>query len=566
MNMTNTKIQKLLIAPLVALMLLVTLGWAPTPTEDHTDYIEVATVDELVAAIGPNVNVTLQPGEYDLSTAATYGQDTGNPYCRWEKTTEDGFELYISGVDGLTLRGAGMDETALLAKDRYANVLTFADCRNVTVSSLTAGHDPAPGYCSGGVLHFVNCDAVTVELCGLFGCGTIGVWAMNSNDVTVSRSRIYECSDSAVYSDSCRNMQVLDTEIDHNGLKNDFRASSLFQTYGGDGFTVSGCQVHDNDATTLFQNSYTRNARFVSNTVTYNTLQSGFRLYGVSATVDSCTFHGNDIVDWYAEGYTENPLPALDLTGKEISADDLEAMRVRDVRLDDIPVVPYKEPVEVPSGEEITVSNADEFLAAIGPDRTIVLSESFCLADAAEYGSDEGLYYRWEICYDGPQLVIRDVYDLTIRAAENAAITLTAVPRYADVLCFENCYQVSLVGLTLGHTDGPSECSGAVVQIDFSSEITLDGCRLYGCGTLGVDASTVMSLHLKDCEIYECSIGGVVLYSVSDAIFENCSIHDVPSPAISLYDTREVMWNNADVFGEHFDVTADGELVPVTLG
>ena len=117
--------------------------------------------------------------DYVLSAAATYGQDTGNPCCRWVPTAENGYELQITGADGLTLRGAGMDETPLLAEDRYATVLTVADSKNVTVASLTAGHSPMPGVCSGGVLHFANCNDVNVEGCGLFGCGTIGVRATN---------------------------------------------------------------------------------------------------------------------------------------------------------------------------------------------------------------------------------------------------------------------------------------------------------------------------------------------------------------------------------------------------
>ena len=562
--MTNKLKTKAFAALLAGLMLLVLGSWMPASADTKT--VDVATVDELIAAIAPNTTVTVQPGEYHLNAAATYGQDTGNPCCRWEVASDEGYELIVTAADGLVIQGAGMDKTTLLAVDRYANVLTFTNCKGLTVSALTAGHDPAPGYCSGGVFHLVNCDDVTVDGCGLFGCGTIGVWAMNSVNVTVSRSRIYECSDSAVYADGCRNVLVQDAEIDHNGWKNDYLASALFQSYGGDGFTVTGCQIHDNRAQTMLQCSYTRNTRFVSNAVTYNMLQNAFGLYGVPATVDGCTFHGNDIGAWYGDSYVETVLEALDLEGNAILANDLPAMELWSVPTEEMVEIPLKEPVEVAPGGEIVVANADEFLSAIGPDRTIVLSDSFCLADAAEYGSDEGLYYRWVICYDGPQLVIRDVFDLVIKAEENKAITLTAVPRYADVLNFENCSKVRVSGLTMGHTEGGSECSGAVVCFNGCSQMSLDGCRLYGCGTLGVDASYVMDLNVKDCEIYDCSIGGVVLYSVTDATFENCSIHDVPSPAISLYDTREVMWNNADVFGEHFDVSETGELVPVTLG
>ena len=227
---------------------------------------------------------------------------------------------------------------------------------------------------------------------------------------------------------------------------------------------------------------------------------------------------------------------------------------------------------------QINVTSAQELLDNLGSDRILVITEGYInltealLDDANDHlhisyeemeTTDKSVFYYMET--DGPELHIRGLKNLTILSGLDV-VSIVIDPRYANVFTFENCENINLSGLTLGHTDGASECSGAVVQIDFSSEITLDGCRLYGCGTLGVDASMVMSLHLKDCEIYECSIGGVVLYGVSDAIFENCSIHDVPSPAISLYDTREVMWNNADVFGEHFDVTADGELAPVTLG
>lgn len=565
--MTKTKIQKTFAALLVGLLLLTTLGWAPAPTE--TKFIEVTTVDELVAAIGPNTTVVVQPGTYDLATAATYGKDTGNPCCAWESTSEDGFELRISGADGLTIRGAGMDETTLLAQDRYANVLSFMGCQEVSVASLTAGHSPAPGYCSGGVLYFVNCEDVAVEICNLFGCGTIGAWVQNCSNVTVALSRIYECSDCAVYADGCRNVQVLNCEIDHNGWKNEFVASSLFQAYGGDGFAVSGCHIHDNRAALLLQCGYTRSTCFVSNQVAYNNLQKAFVFNEQPATVDGCAFRSNDVATWYGDEYGENVLYARDMTGREIFADDLEAMELRDIQLDAITSVPVQEPTAVAPGGEIAVKTVDQFLAAIGPDRTIILDgDSFSLADATNYGSVGGMYYRWEECYDGPQLVIGGVYDLTIRAAagKETATTLTVMPRYADVICFSDCCDVTISGLTLGHSEGTSECSGAVLAFDNCSGILLDSCHLYGCGTLGVDAWYCVGMQLKGCEIYDCSLGGIVLGNVDIVAFEDCLIYDVPTPALSLYGCEEVLWNGQAVTGEHYDVSKSGHLISVTLG
>ena len=551
---------------LTGIMMLTAMGFAPAAKEAiQGTAIEVKNVDELVTAVKPGADIALLPGEYALADAATYGQDTGNPYCRWEQSSEQGYELQIAGADGLTLRGAGMDKTTLLAKDRYANVLTFNGCKNVTVAGLTAGHSPAPGYCSGGVLYFANCTDVTVELCGLFGCGSMGVWAMNCSGVKVALSRIYECSDSAVSFDGCRNVLVEDCEIDHNGWRSEYAASCLFRSYGGDGLTVSACHVHDNTADILLLSSYTRSAAFLSNRVEYNTLQDAFALYQYPATVDGCAFHGNELGSWYAYGDEMSSLAALDAAGNELAEGDLTAMDIRPIQLSGTEEISLPEPTEVAPGGEITVNTVDDFLAAIGPDRTIVLDgDSFCLADASAYGVSESWYYRWEETYDGPQLTIIGASGLTIRGASEGT-TLTAAPRYANVLGFRGCDGVRVSGLTLGHTEGPSDCSGAVLDFDGCNGVLLDGCRLYGCGTLGVNAYTCTDMALTDCEIYECSLGGVVLFTVYGASFRNCRIHDVPSPALSLYDSYEVTWNEAPVLDNHYDVTDNGELKPVAI-
>ena len=198
---------------LCALMLLALLGGAPvraTAAESAQGtpgpggpVVEVEDVNELISVIGPNVTLKLAPGEYDLASAASYGADTGNPYCHWEEVAEDGYELQIVDADSLNIRGAGVDETVILGKDRYASILSFSGCQGLTIADLTAGHSPMPGFCAGGVLFMQNCGDVKVEGCGLFGCGTVGVWASGCRGLTVLSTRIYECSDNAVNVDGC---------------------------------------------------------------------------------------------------------------------------------------------------------------------------------------------------------------------------------------------------------------------------------------------------------------------------------------------------------------------------
>ncbi len=569
---------KTIAALLAGLMLLMLISAVPVKTFAATTApkgnpvpvqgtIRVSNVDELVAAIGPNTTVELLPGKYDLAAAATYGQDTGNQYCRWEDASEQSYELLIAGADGLTLRGAGMDETVILAQDRYANVLHFVGCGQLTVSQLTAGHDPAPGFCSGGVLRLEHCNGVAVEGCGLFGCGIVGIDAVDCSGVAVTDSRIYECSDSAVSAESCRNMTVQNCEIDHNGWKNEYPASCLFRSNGGDGFAVDRCRIHDNTAGLLLQCSTTRNVAFTSNQVSYNKLQSAFALFVFPATVDGCSFHGNDVYSLYPEGTDEPTLSVVNGEGQAADGALESALEIKSLQGPEIDFPTLQEPTEVAPGGQIVVTTVDEFLAAIGPDRTVVLDgESFCLADAAGYGREDGQYYRWEKVYDGYQLLITGASGMTIRAAEGRKdVTLTAVPRYACVIGYQGCDGVRVSGLTLGHTEGPSECSGAVLDYEGCTGVLVDGCRLYGCGTMGVYAYACTGIGVADCEIYDCSIGGVSFSSVYSVTFENCRIHDVPSPAIALYDCYEVTWNEAPVTGNHYDVNEAGELVPVDL-
>ena len=106
----------------------------------------------------------------------------------------DGPGLVISGVSNMRIVGLGRDQTSLETLPRYADVLSFLDCREVTVEGLTAGHTKGAGSCSGDVLSFRNCTDCTVLSCGLFGCGVNGINACGCENLTVQESDIYACS------------------------------------------------------------------------------------------------------------------------------------------------------------------------------------------------------------------------------------------------------------------------------------------------------------------------------------------------------------------------------------
>ena len=156
--------------------------------------VTVKNADEFLAAIAPNAEIIIDAKEIDLSTAKDYG---GGPqkYYRWMENF-DGPGLMITGVKNLTIRskdGKTKNHT-VCAVPRYADVLYFSSCENLVLSGFTAGHTQEPGECSGGVLTFENCMNVTVNDCGMYGCGILGVNAANCTQITLRKCDIYECS------------------------------------------------------------------------------------------------------------------------------------------------------------------------------------------------------------------------------------------------------------------------------------------------------------------------------------------------------------------------------------
>ena len=309
----NKKSRARTLAAVLALVLLIGCGMAAGPaagkaeaneasaSQTKSEAIRVTNVDELLAAIAPDAVVELAAGEYDLSTASDYGEDTHSSYYSWNGVG-DGFELVLHNVENLTLRGTDKSETVIVTVPRYANVIKFISCQNLSVSNLTAGHTTEPGQCSGGVISLEACTDGLIDACGLYGCGTVGIQAYNCSGLKVTDSEIYECSYSAIDCGHCFDVSVSGCDIHHHGMREgQGDAINLFTVSYSEGFTVYNCRVHDNRAQYLLNSSYTKNVLFLSNDVMGNAfIASVFTFQQYGATVDGCRFENNDVRGgWY---------------------------------------------------------------------------------------------------------------------------------------------------------------------------------------------------------------------------------------------------------------------------
>ena len=165
--------------------------------------ISVSSVEELLEAIRPGAKIVIEPGTYNLSefaeTAAVEARDfsvDGKEYVRLRECF-DGTEIVISGVKGLSIRGASGDisQTQLVVDPRYAAVLNFEDCDQLSLTSMTMGHT-AQAYCAGNVVNLSYCRGAVLDRLDLYGCGVYGLALDNgSGDVRISNSIIRDCSE-----------------------------------------------------------------------------------------------------------------------------------------------------------------------------------------------------------------------------------------------------------------------------------------------------------------------------------------------------------------------------------
>lgn len=178
----------------------------------------------------------------------------------------------------------------------------------------------------------------------------------------------------------------------------------------------------------------------------------------------------------------------------------------------------------------LRVTNARELVQAIGSNRTVLLAPGeYLLTEAAPLSNP---VVSWEPEFDGPQIVIRGVSNLTLRAPKG--VTLLASPRYAFTLFFVDCRNLALEGLTLGHTEA-GECAGGVLYLYTCADVRVEGCDLFGSGTVGISATDCFGITVRASTIRHCTRGALWALAVQGLRLEKVSIIENESwPLLSL--------------------------------
>ena len=445
----------------------------PEPIVNEDGSITVFNVEQLVAVIAPGQDVVLAQGVYNIYDYFVFSDAEPNGeywYYSWGTLT-------LIGLTDFTIRAMEDNTAELVTEDAYADVLKLSGCENIGLYGLTMGHAVEPGRCSGGVLELTDCRDIRMQGLDLYGCGTYGLIADHTIGITAESCILRECSYGIMNLYTCSDVE--------------FRHCTMQDCYGYEQLALH----------------YTA-ADFIECNFTGN--YSEYGLFSVNDT-NSITFSGCEFDDW-----------ALDQIGEATSS--LKCIVITDD--------------ETPHGyRELSVHSAEELIEAIQPNTLIhiILDEPMDLTaylrevweSEGEAWNDAHSYVQIEDCYDGLELVIRDIDGLSLVGSfgKDRSGHIYVEPRYADVFRFENCSHVSLRGLTLGHTE-TGECFGNVLSFASCYSILLDNLDVYGCGYFGLAfLNGCRDAYMNRCLIRDCSAGPVYIENSSGSFsFMNCEL------------------------------------------
>ena len=164
------------------------------------DMVTVDSIEELLEAVAPHTGILLKPGYYNMSEYIEYvwaqeGErwNEKHPYVQL-RNCYDGVEVVIQRVDGLSICGDNKNLTEIVVDPRYAQVLNFEECHDLTLSGLTMGHTET-GACSGNVLDFRSCRNIRLSAMDIYGCGVYGIGCYDgTGELYVYSSTIRDCA------------------------------------------------------------------------------------------------------------------------------------------------------------------------------------------------------------------------------------------------------------------------------------------------------------------------------------------------------------------------------------
>ncbi|MEO1723197.1 MAG: TIR domain-containing protein [Pseudomonadota bacterium] len=177
--------------------------------------------------------------------------------------------------------------------------------------------------------------------------------------------------------------------------------------------------------------------------------------------------------------------------------------------------------------DPVEVENPGQFFSALKSNSKIEISGKFDISERSSIRKwmNVNRFLRFTQRHDGYQPEIRNATRLSIVSADLGINGIEVSPRYVDVLFFNNCREVLLSTLRLGHTKFDGYCTENVVGAQNCNQLHIDECQLFGCGAYGLQLNHCNDFQMIGGSIYECTYGIMDLRDTS-AKFDKCTFRN----------------------------------------
>lgn len=457
------------------------------------DVIVVSSAAEFLDAIEPGAVIEFKKGTYNLTPDLDDLFDGDGK--KFNKNHEyvsledgyDGVQIIITDVDNLSIRGQEGENIELQVEPRYADVLRFENCTDITLSNMTMGHTKEQGSCEGDVLEFNDCSDISLENLDLYGCGAYGITTNNVSKLTVMDSNIHDCSYGFAFFNESEKLGFKNCTI--TGIE----GFGVIQGYKSN-MTFTKCSFDDNDCTYGFISSD------ANNSISFKACSFG--------SAESAAVNGGDLGVTYGASFDD-----------KCSYADF---------------VPNQGGASYTYVSDGVIDSEQEILEAIEAGGEVViedgyynLSEYIESVDMDEWNENHSYVFIEEV-FDGRGVFVFDLDGLRISSASEdpANCEIVVDPRYSEVFNFAYCSDILMNGITMGHTDLGS-CAGDVLEFYACDDIWLYNMDLYGCGVYGLYLDACGTLHMYDSKIHDCESGPANFYNMEgSAFFESCEFVD----------------------------------------
>lgn len=148
----------------------------------------------------------------------------------------------------------------------------------------------------------------------------------------------------------------------------------------------------------------------------------------------------------------------------------------------------------------------------------------------------------WKIVHDGWEAIFTNLYYTSFHGFDFNKILVRS--RYATVFTFDQCHDLSLQLLSLGHTPSGS-CMGDVLRFDRTQNVVIELCKIFGSGVVGVVCRNCSNISLVNSDIFGCNQSAINLISNEHVYISHCNIFDN-----SVIDAISISGQNFDIVFE----------------